>query len=616
MHFSVGQPVIVFADLFDADNNHGLIVCSNGQTPIVPAGGGPATCPAGGTPAGWPQLQVLVDGVVQTDSVTHSTTVRGSTDFDSNGNPDPINFNRFSVTGLAAGTHQMIVRGHFFTVISDPVGTTLDSAPIAIVVDPLPSGKTVLSLGADVSGSVNWNNLIVQGNGHLVRPNGSVTIKDSVIIGLGSPTSDGINGTVTALDIENTVFESTGAVTLAVTNGATVSNNEFRANNLLAFEASDPDVPPIVSLSGKTSASKVFQGNRIGAGRLVFENTSHWLIGGNTDAATNILIGPRCTINIVSGSSEMTVRGNYSHHNYRGGWSQGFNMVASGAGANVIIEHNVFRGSSWNVQDLAGEFRYNLIYGYGHTWLRSASDGVSIHHNVFAPEQGGGESDQGIWLYSGETGVQIYNNTFDGGGDAVSENFAIGLFPFTGPVVEISNDSHVTSLRNNLMTYTTNFENSAGNPHVSGDAGTFGSVDYNAFYSPDNDTHDNYAISGMTEGSAAGFATHDVSGNGALGIKDAQLAKSPFAGARIFPYATVVDEGAVWNRTQLLSSVLAAFRARYTPAAASPIIDAGDPADDDSQGRRADIGAIDAGGHDLDQFGKFAPDQIFKNGFD
>ena len=277
----------------------------------------------------------------------------------------------------------------------------------------------------------------------------------------------------------------------------------------------------------------------------------------------------------------------------------------------------MIRGSSWNVQDVAGEFRYNLIYGYGHTWLRSANNGASIHHNVFAPEQGGGESDQGIWLYSGETNVQIYNNTFDGGGDAVTENFAIGVFPFSAPVVEISNNSHVTSLRNNLMTFTTNFENSAGSPHVVGDAGTFGAVDYNAFYSPDNDTRDNYAISGKTEGTTAGFATHDVSGNGAIGVKDGQLSKSPFAGARIFPYATVVDEAAVWNRTQPVSNVLAAFRARYTPAAASPIIDAGDPADNDAHGRRTDIGAIDSGGHDLDQFGKFAlSDEIFKNGFD
>src|SRR5262249_6668115 len=47
------------------------------------------------------------------------------------------------------------------------------------------------------------------------------------------------------------------------------------------------------------------------------------------------------------------------------------------------------------------------------------------------------------------------------------------------------------------------------------------------------------------------------------------------------------------------------FRARYAPKAGSPIIDAGDPQDNDSQGRQADIGAIDADGHDQDKLGKF-----------
>jgi hypothetical protein len=51
--------------------------------------------------------------------------------------------------------------------------------------------------------------------------------------------------------------------------------------------------------------------------------------------------------------------------------------------------------------------------------------------------------------------------------------------------------------------------------------------------------------------------------------------------------------------------VLALFRARYTPKAGSAIIDAGDPADNDSQGRRVDVGAIDLDGHDLDKLGKF-----------
>src|SRR5512141_1862756 len=68
MHFSVGQQVVVFADLFDDFNIHGVIVCPTGQT-VLPNNGvaGPAVCSGGGAPTGWPQLQVFVDGVPHLD---------------------------------------------------------------------------------------------------------------------------------------------------------------------------------------------------------------------------------------------------------------------------------------------------------------------------------------------------------------------------------------------------------------------------------------------------------------------------------------------------------------------------------------------------------------------
>jgi len=616
MHFSVGQPVIVFADLFDDSNNHGMILCPSGQTPVAPEGGGPATCPDGSSPVGWPKLSVFVDGVAQVDSVTQSAVVPGTTNFDANGNPDPINFNRFSIVGLAQGTHQIFVRG-LFAPPPDSDGSIVDSAPMQIAIDPIPAGKDALVLGADITGNVDWKGLVVVGNGHRVRASGTVTIKDCLVTGLGSSTLEGISGTATSLDIQNTTFESTGAVSLTVSNSASVINNEFRSNNLLEFVGWNPDVPTILTLSGRTAATKLFQGNRIAAGRVVFDDTSQWLIGGDVDAASNILIGPRCTLNLSGGSSNITIRGNYDRHSYRGGWSQGYNLVGSGAGSDILVEHNVIRGSSWDVQDVVGEFRYNLIYGYGHTWIRSGADNASIHHNLFAPEQGGGELEQGIWFYSGEKDIRIDNNTFDGGGNAVTENVAIGNFPFAGPVIEVNNDSHVASLRNNLFTFTRDQENGPGSPHVVGDIGTFGVVDYNAFYSPDNSTHDNYEIVGVAEGVTTGFAVHDMSGSGAAGITDAQLLTAPFAGARVFPYASVVDEADVWNRRQSISRILAAFRARYTPATGSPIIDAGDPANTDARGRRPDIGAIDANGHDLDLFGKFPfVEEIFADDFE
>lgn len=611
MHFSVGQPIIVFADLFDVNDGHGMIVCPPGQT-VNPMNGlpGPATCSGGGTPTGWPQFQVLVDSVVQTDDVTHATTVRGTTNFDSNMNPDPIDFNRFSVSGLAVGSHQVKIRGLFAPPPASN-GATQDSAPITIMVDSLPTGRTTLSLNANVSGAINWTNLIVVGNGHSVAANGSVVISNTLVTGVGSPSSNGISGTATSLDIENSVFEATAALDLTVTGNATVNNNEFRANNLLTFESSNPDASPIITLRGNSAPTKLFQGNRAGAGRVVFANTNHWLIGGDTDDKTNILIGPRSTLYLVDNTGNVSVRGNYVHHNYRGGWSQGFNLsfgclfcsISSGGG--ILIEHNLFRGGSWPVQDLSGEFRYNLIYGYGHTWLRSAFDGAAIHHNVFAPEAGGGDQNQGIWFYGGETGMQVYNNTFDGGGQGVGD--------FAGPTVQVSNTSQVASLRNNLMTFSRNFENSPGDPRVVGDTGTLASADYNAFYSPDNDNHDNYDIAGMSE---PAVGAHDVSGSGAgtIGVVNGQLTAVPFAGQRVDPYESVVDEGAVWQRTQKLSTILAAFRARYTPAANSPVVNHGDPQDNDAHGRRTDVGAIDLNGHDADQFGKFG-DLIFRDGF-
>src|SRR5450432_1655812 len=214
MHFTAGQPIIVFADLFDSNDEHGMIVCPTGQTINDLHGvAGPATCSGGGTPTGWPQFQVLVDNVVQTDDVTHATTVRGTTDFDSNMNPDPINFHRFSVSGLASGTHPVKIRGLFAPPPASD-GATLDSAPIIIVVDPLPSGRTTLSLSANLNGPISWNNLIVIGNGHTVTASGAVVIANTLVTGLGSPSSTGISGTAASLDIENSVFEATASLDL------------------------------------------------------------------------------------------------------------------------------------------------------------------------------------------------------------------------------------------------------------------------------------------------------------------------------------------------------------------------------------------------------------------
>jgi hypothetical protein len=408
------------------------------------------------------------------------------------------------------------------------------------------------------------------------------------VTGLGSLTRPGITGSSKAVDIEGSVFENTGAIVLDTTGAAVIKGNEFRANNLLTFVANDPDASPIIQLNGKSSQTKLFQGNRVGAGRVVFHGAGNWLVGGDTDELSNVIIGPRGTVYFQDGAANIVFRGNYVHHVYRGGWSQGFNLAftcrlcSAAEGGPVLSEHNVLRGGSWPVQSLVGEFRYNVVYGYGHTWVRSAVTGASIHHNLFLPE-GAGDLEAGVQLYMSEKGVRIFNNTFDGGG-AVTGDFAKSFVDLSGTV-------QVTSLRNNLFTFSRDASNGApGGPLVKAAAGTLVTADYNAFFSPDVTKRENYAVAG---------------GRG-VGTKDARLETTPFAGARPYPIDTIVDEGKVWAGTQRVSEILAAFRARYAPADGSPVIDAGDPADDDFKGRRADIGAIDVGGHDQDRLGKFA----------
>ena len=520
------------------------------------------------------------------------------------------------------GTHTLRLKATFRSnavrEVSMPV--SVDPWPANLTTPcSAPSGQQfcVVDLSANATfTNLDWTNVAVRGHGHTVTVNGSLTIRNALVTDLGSLTGlaspattvmvEGITGTLTGnVDVSGSTFESTGALDLTLNGAGAVAfrNNEFRASNFIKFVPSNPDESPVIRFTGTHSQRKLFQGNRIASGRLVFERVENWLIGSDVDqveADGNVLMGPRCTIDVFE-SDAMTVRGNYSRHNYRGEWSQGFNFVFTGSAADLLAEHNLIRGGSWPVQGLAGEFRYNLVVGYGHEWIRLLHTGARVHHNVFVPEGGGGQN-HGIWNYlpswlPSATGQQVYNNTLDGGAQTGD---------FAGPFLEVSNSLiQFTSVRNNLFTYARNYGNgSAGEPLVRATDGSLLYVDYNAFYSPDSTQPENYdaTVPGHSEGEP-GYAGHDVSGTGAIGVVNGRLAAHPFAGVRDDPYS--VDEAAVWNRQLGLGQVLAGFRARYRPAPGSPIIDRGDVADNDSQGRRTDVGAIDAAGHDQDRFGLY-----------
>src|SRR5262249_47073340 len=122
MHFTQGQPIVVFEDLFDSRNGKGFIVCPAGQTisnqsppPSFSDPARVAQCSGGATPTGWPNFQLLIDGAIQTDQTTGKTTVPNTIAFDPNLNPSPIGFFRFVATGVPTGVHQVVARGLFST---------------------------------------------------------------------------------------------------------------------------------------------------------------------------------------------------------------------------------------------------------------------------------------------------------------------------------------------------------------------------------------------------------------------------------------------------------------------------------------------------------------------
>jgi len=292
-------------------------------------------------------------------------------------------------------------------------------------------------------------------------------------------------------------------------------------------------------------------------------------------------VDPRAVLDLVNAPNAV-IQGNYLRHDYNGGFSQGFNLVMQGASGNALAEHNVVRGGSWPIQSFGGEFRYNLVIDSGHNFWRGAADGTQIHHNVFAHTSGPNTGYEGAFkFYGGESGLSIYNNTFDVGG-------AIGQFD--SAAFNIGPGSVFQSIRNNLFTSFSNV-NGFGGAFVSAPEGQVAtprvtSADYNAWYNPLATNSVRY-LPGIV-GNAPG--EHDVIAN-------------PFlSGTPDVPYR--ISEGCIWLRSCAVGQVLSYYREMYRPAAGSPLIGAGDPAD----GPGTAIGAVGPNtSNPVDRFGRIVP---------
>jgi hypothetical protein len=463
------------------------------------------------------------------------------------------------------------------------------------------------------------------GNGHRIRTKGpwtgSVQIRHCDVRQLGAAaklTEDGrriasdfpaLDLTITgqgALIVEHCVFDACAAVHVQNDGQSTTT---FRANKFLenTLARADKDVDkslPCFIARGRSPARKWFQGNHIYRSQARFAGPN-WLVGGDTDADSNICIGVR--IGLFGEGEGTVVRGNYLH--LRMPITKEFPYYSQvstfSTSKGALGEHNVIRDGEWIVRFVEGEFRYNVITDIiDHDLMQNGSIG-RIHHNLFVA--GRSDSRPGSMMgciaviyppkQPGE-GIEIFNNVFDGGAW------------MDVPAVEVSPGAFVKSLRNNVF-----YNFAYKDRYYKGPQGAIraawndetaekkpprlGYADYNLFYNPKAKVPRNYLLSvaGKVERQDAGFGRNDVPRGGPVDAQADPKFKGPIP--KEFPFS----DDDIKSGKVTVSKILAYYREVYSPAADSPLIGAGDPAD----GAGTNIGAIGSAKESTaDRFGRFA----------
>jgi hypothetical protein len=546
---------------------------------------------------------------------------------DPNGGSADGYFLRGVLKGLPTGTHELWVRE------TSADGSAHDSAHLTVtVVDPPPySGQMALTDDLMLSGDLSLvgttdQPILLEANGHkILAPSGwsgHLTIQNAHIRDLGADPSGDPTGTAVglqvatsgAIDIENTLFEHCGSIQLTADGDAavTVRGNTFNENTAVSVDNDSNyygvhPFLPIVGFSGSSQAPKIFAGNRVAMGFVDFENATAWTIGGQRDADSNLLMGPRGGI-IMNGDSGPpggnVFRGNFSLTNCPNRWTQCTNLGFE-TNVGVLVEHSVMVGG-WILRPFNGEARYNVLVSGGEAYMQSWRGGSSLHHNIITQlglHAPGFDNNVFDAYDASATGIDIYNNTWDGGGARLA---------LYGPAIRVRGGAVLHSVRSNAFD---NFPYYLA-PFVSGDRDmeTQGGpqavadyVDYNQFYNPDRKTPTvtNYYLTTTTGAApgASGFGGHDVGGYGTEVDPKFVGASDPSAPEATghFPFAM----GDVWARTATVSVMLQHFANYYRPDMGSPLVDVGDPRD----GAGGDVGAVDTGqiNANFDRIDDFGP---------
>jgi hypothetical protein len=433
----------------------------------------------------------------------------------------------------------------------------------------------------------------LSGNGHSIRTadrwTGRIRITSCDIHGLGAPQHPAIETRAAGhseLLLEACLFEESSSISIRTDEASTarIATCTLLENSTVVVDKAREKSFPIVVARGSSTAAKVFQGNRVYKSHLDIE-APNWLIGGDIDAQSNLLIGWRSGV-FATGTGTV-VRRNYIHVLMPRTadfpwWSQ----VASFTTARgALAEHNVIRDGEWIVQFVEGEFRNNVICDINdHNFLRNGSTG-RIHHNIFfagKPDHPPGSQSACIFVVypprEQESGAEIFNNVFDANG------------VLNVPGVEVNPKGFVKTVRNNAFVrfnhqekyirhaqamYSAQWEEPPSSPPPN----RLGYVDYNLYYSPAAKSHRLYAlgVAGKAE-REDGFGKHDL-------VEVDPRFKGPLPD--VFPF----DDADIKAGKVTVGEILARFREIYAPAEGSPLVGAGDPAD----GAGTGIGPVSAG---------------------
>src|SRR5215471_14266622 len=188
---------------------------------------------------------------------------------------------------------------------------------VGISEDIVLSGDDVLEvLGtADQPCRLDANNQQIRTSGEW---RGRIDIRHCELRGLGTASKPALDvaaaGDGNQIVIEHSSFHSCGAVHVKNEgNSATVfRHNTLRADSQLPVTNQPSDSPPVFQATGRSPAGKLFQGNYVAKSIVQFENTANWLIGGERDEESNILMGPRASLSILH-SDGIRICGNYVH---------------------------------------------------------------------------------------------------------------------------------------------------------------------------------------------------------------------------------------------------------------------------------------------------------------